>query len=222
MTTQPAVPAADTKARILDAAEARFARDGFDGASLRAITTEAGANLAAVHYHFGSKDDLIQAVFARRLAPLNQDRLRRLDALEAAAGDTAPALEAVVRAFLEPALRMAEAHDTRRAMMSLLGQAISQPDERIRGLFIRQFDEVGSRFRAALSRCLPGLPDEEVFWRLMFMVGAMVHTMTLSQHLQEFSGGLCRSGDARTMAAHLVPFLIAGMQAPAATLEGRP
>ena len=93
----------DTKARILDAAEALFASSGFAGASLRSITADADANLAAVNYHFGSKDDLIQAVFARRLTPLNEERLRLLDQLEADAGDGPPDLEAIVRAFLIPA-----------------------------------------------------------------------------------------------------------------------
>ena len=207
----------DTKEKILDAAEKLFAASGFDGTSLRSITAEAGANLAAVNYHFGSKDDLIQAVFARRLTPLNSERLRLLDALEAEAGEKAPDLEAIIRAFLTPALRLAGASPARRVVMGLLGQAMSQPDERIRRLFITQFTEVGSRFQAALARAVPSLPPEEIFWRLMFMIGAMVHSMTLSQNLEEFSGGLCRSSDVRSIVDHLVPFVKAGMQAPAAS-----
>ena len=208
----------DTKERILDAAESLFATSGFSGASLRSITTEAGANLAAVNYHFGSKDDLIKAVFARRLTPLNQERLRLLDGLEAEAGDGGPDLTEIVTAFLTPAMRLAGASPTRRVVMGLLGQAMSQPDEKIRRLFINQFSEVGQRFQAALSRAVPALPPEEIFWRLMFMIGAMVHSMTLSQSLEEFSGGLCRSQDVQSIVEHLVPFVTAGMQAPAAAV----
>jgi AcrR family transcriptional regulator len=212
----------DTKERILDAAEALFASSGFSGASLRSITTEAGANLAAVNYHFGSKDDLIQAVFARRLTPLNQERLRLLDSLEAEAGDGSPELEDIVRAFLTPALRLAGASPTRRVVMGLLGQAMSQPDEKIRGLFVAQFSEVGRRFQSVLARAVPALPAEEIFWRLMFMIGAMVHSMTLSQNLEEFSGGLCSSSDVRSIVDHLVPFVTAGMLAPAASSGEQP
>lgn len=210
----------DTKDRILDAAELMFAHGGFHGTSLRSITGEAGVNLAAIHYHYGSKDELIQAVFARRLAPLNRERLRLLDDLEAQAGGTGPDLEAVIHAFLAPVRRLDDEGSNRHVVVSLLGQAITQPDEKIRRLFVSQFTEVGRRFLAALARAVPHLPPEEMFWRLMFMVGAMVHTMTVSQHLEEFSGGLCRSADISSLVTHLVPFVTAGMRAPAPDGDG--
>lgn len=205
----------DTKVRILDAAERLFAASGFAGTSLRSITAEARANLAAVNYHFGSKDDLIRSVFARRLTPLNSERLRLLDDLETEAGAESPDLEAIIRAFLTPALRLAGTSPARRVVMGLLGQAMSQPDEKIRRLFITQFSEVGRRFQAALSRAVPFLSAEEIFWRLMFMVGAMVHSMNISESLEEFSGGLCHSRDANSIVERLVPFVTAGMRAPA-------
>jgi AcrR family transcriptional regulator len=207
-------PRRETKDRILDAAERMFARGGFHGTSLRSITGQAGVNLAAIHYHFGSRDELIQAVFARRLAPLNRERLRLLDDLEARDGETGPDLEAIIHAFLAPVRRLAEDESSRRVVVSLLGQAITQPDEKIRRLFISQFSEVGRRFLVALARAVPHVPTEEMFWRLMFMVGAMVHTMTLSQHMEEFSGGICRSTGVSSLVTNLVPFVTAGMRAP--------
>src|SRR5690606_36644825 len=75
-----------TREAILDSAEALFARQGHDGTSMRQITSEAGVNLAAVNYHFGSKEALVQAVLKRRLAVLNHERLRLLDEREARAG----------------------------------------------------------------------------------------------------------------------------------------
>src|ERR1700754_704729 len=94
---------AGTRESLLDAAESLFSERGIQAASLRAITEQAGANLAAVHYHFGSKQGLVRAVFSRRLAPLNADRLRRLGRCEETGGE----IEDVLHAFLAPALDMA-------------------------------------------------------------------------------------------------------------------
>jgi len=92
----------DTKERILDAAERLFADHGFPATSMRDITQEAGVNLAAVNYHFGSKEALMIAVLDRSTAPVNRARLEQLDALEAAAGDAPVETEQIVRAFLTP------------------------------------------------------------------------------------------------------------------------
>ena len=97
----------NTRGKILDAAEALFAEHGFSATSVRAITTKAEVNLAALNYHFGSKDAVIDAVFSRRIAPLNQERLRLLDQLEKKSGDTVPGLEDLLSALLGPAIRLA-------------------------------------------------------------------------------------------------------------------
>src|SRR5437763_15014706 len=103
MTHKTLEPAAiGTQESLLDAAESLFSERGIEAASLRAITEKAKANLAAVHYHFGSKQGLVRAVFSRRLAPRNEERLRRLDLCLAAGGG----VEEVLRAFLAPALAM--------------------------------------------------------------------------------------------------------------------
>src|SRR5262245_47010693 len=96
----------DTKQRILDSAERLFADRGFAATSLRTIIADAKVNLAAIHYHFHSKEALFDAVIARRLEPINRDRLAMLEACERAAGDRPPKLESVLYAFVEPALRM--------------------------------------------------------------------------------------------------------------------
>src|SRR5215208_668302 len=92
-----------TREGLLDAAEDLFSELGIQAASLRAITQRAGANLAGVHYHFGSKQGLVRAVFKRRLEPLNRERLDLLGACEREGAG----VEAVLRAFIAPLLRMA-------------------------------------------------------------------------------------------------------------------
>ena len=90
----------DTKERLLDAAETLFGDRGVAAVSVRDITAAAGANIAAVNYHFGSKDGLLQAVINRRMEPLNAERLRLLDLVESAAGDAPPTVEGVLHAFV--------------------------------------------------------------------------------------------------------------------------
>ena len=114
-----------TKDRILDAAERLFARDGFEATSLRAITAEARANLAAVNYHFQSKEALVQAVIGRRMGPVNQQRLSLLDAYEAEAGGDAVPLEKILDAFLRPVIEIAGGHA--KEFVPLVGRLYTEP-----------------------------------------------------------------------------------------------
>src|SRR6266702_2821486 len=91
-----------TKDRILDAAERSFANHGFEGASIRAIVMDAGVNLASIHYHFRSKEALLEAVLTRRISLVNDARLERLDAAQRAAAPRSPSVEEILRAFILP------------------------------------------------------------------------------------------------------------------------
>src|SRR5438045_5087132 len=106
MTLRAVKPQHETRTRILDAAEEIFMQLGFEGTSMRLLTAKAGVNLAAVNYHFGSKHALIEAVFRRRLDPMNAARVAELDKLEAE--QRSPSPEAVIRAFITPGLRRME------------------------------------------------------------------------------------------------------------------
>ena len=198
----------DTKIRILDAAESLFAEHGFAATSLRAITRHANVNLAAVHYHFGSKEGLVEAVFSRRLGPLNQERLELLDAVEARGGE----LEDVLRALIGPALRLSRA-DSNDVVMRLLGRMFSEPSEKFQQIFTEQFREVATRFTAALQAVLPDLPAAEFFWRVHFMIGSMAHTMVDARRIQFFSGGICDPADVEGNIDRLVTFVSAGFRA---------
>jgi AcrR family transcriptional regulator len=204
----------DTKILILDAAEQAFADLGYSGTSLRRIITSAGVNLAAVHYHFGSKEALLKAVLVRRLEPLNRERLELLDQIEAAAGDGPLPLEAVIEALVGPPLRLI--NDPSRGgevFMRLLGRLLPEPDEPLQTLITSQFNEIVERFFAAFRRALPELPVNELFWRAHFGVGAMAHTLCSCKMLKTMSGGLCDPTDTRTAIRELVLFMSAGMRA---------
>lgn len=204
---------ADTRTDLLDAAERLFAQDGVHRASLRAITQEAGANLAAVNYHFGSKEALVREVLARRLTPLNQRRLALLDRLEAT--NSNPGVEQIVRAFVVPTLEMVQRERGGHAFARFVCRTFSEPDQAFRDIVLEQFGDIIARFTSAFTKALPELPREEFFWRFHFMVGAMVHTAGLGFLAHRLSDGLCDPEDLEGLTARLVRFLSAGLEAEA-------
>lgn len=215
-------PLTDTRLRILDAAEELFMRHGFEGTSMRLLTAKAGVNLAAVNYHFGSKHALIEAVFRRRLDPMNAERLAALDRLEKEAADGALAPEAIIRAFVGPSLRLIEdAKGGGRNFVRLLGRACTEPSREIRHLIGALHAPAMQRFKAAFERALPDMPREELVWRMHFMFGTLAYTLAATDTVQLIAG--CKPEDrydARLLEARLVPFLAAGLIAPLAGTAG--
>jgi AcrR family transcriptional regulator len=210
----------DSKNRILNAAERLFAEKGYEGASLRSITSAARVNLASVNYHFRSMESLLQAVFERRLGPLNRRRLEMLDAFEAAAPGGVPRLEEILQALLVPILVIGkERREEGAAFQQLLGIMFAHPSEYVRRIFISQLREVSARFVAALRRALPELPPETLFWRVHFTIGAMAHTLAGAHFLHLLSGGRCDPSDAETATRNIIAFAAAGLRAPTAPLH---
>jgi AcrR family transcriptional regulator len=202
----------NTKDRILDAAERLFAHDGFEATSLRAITTEADVNLAAVNYHFQSKEALVQAVIGRRMGPVNAQRLALLDAYEAEADDGPVPLERIMDAFLRPVIEMVGSHA--HEFVPLIGRLYTEPGEFAVRLYKQQFEHMAQRFIPALQRSLPELPHAELAWRIHFAVGALAHTMGASRLLKLMSGGLSDVSDVEGTLARLKAFVSAGFTAP--------
>lgn len=206
----------DTRERVLDTAERLFSENGFAATSLRSITAEAGVNLAAVNYHFGSKEALVKEVFARRIRPLNQERIGLLDAAEGEAGGDPVPLERILEALVGPGLRMARDPERRAVVMRLLGRTYTEPSDDLRGILVEQFGEMKERFGAALRRTLPHLGREDFFWRLHFVIGAIAQTMADPQRLRMLSDGICDPYDVEETVTQLVQFLAAGLRAPVA------
>lgn len=205
----------DTKTRILDAAERLFAERGFAATSLRAITAEAGVNLAAVNYHFHSKEALLHAVFARRLGPLSQRRLQMLDEAETRVGRRPPPLEHILEAFAAPTLRLrAELAQSGASFQRLMGRLVSEPGEHVQTIFRDQFAETSVRFQAALAKALPKLPPVDLLWRIHFTIGAMAFTMAGTHILKVLAGDRCDPSDVEGTIRRLVTFLAAGLRAP--------
>jgi AcrR family transcriptional regulator len=202
---------ADTKTRILDAAERLFAEHGIAETSLRAITAAAGANLAAVNYHFQSKDALVHAVYSRRLGPANRKRLEMLDAAEARAGAGAPPVEEIIDAFAAPFLR----EFVGTTFTTLMGRIHAEPGDLTLRVIGAEMGEIARRFGAALRRALPGLPEQDLFWRMHFAVGVLAHTLAGRRSLEILSQGKCAVGDVEAIRKRMVTFVCAGLRAEA-------
>jgi AcrR family transcriptional regulator len=213
----------DTRERILDAAERVFMALGYDGASMRQITSEAGVNLAACHYHFGGKEALFHAVLARRLHVLNQERLKILDELEAKAAGAPLKPSQIVDAFFGTLLRMGR--DTGGAtFLRLIGRTLTEPAGFIRTLLAREYADVIERYKEALFRALPDVPREEIVWRFHFMLGATSYAIAGSDALQlvtDWQTGES-ADDPDRLQPRLMSFLLGGLRAPLPASPGSP
>ncbi len=209
----------DTRARILDAAERLFMAHGYDGTSMRQITSEAGVNLAAVNYHFGSKEALIQEVFRRRLNWLNEERMRALDELEATADGQPLKPSQIVDAFFGTMIRMAEDEERGGVIfLRLLGRTLTEPSDFIRAFLAHEYKTVVERYKEALFRSLPDVPKAEIVWRFHFMLGATSYAIAGTDALRLVTDWGIEAEDSEDRLDRLLPrlisFLIGGLRAP--------
>ena len=202
----------DTKQKILDTAERLFGEQGYAATSLRQVIAAAEVNIAAVHYHFGSKEDLLDAVLSRKAGPVTRARMEWLSRVEAEAGVGPPDVEGVLESFLMPTAEMAQSNPT---FVRLMGRMLNEG--MMTQIVERHFRESAMRFVGALMRAVPHLGQEELMWRVHFMVGAMAHTMTGKPILRV--AGMPDDADFPTRMRRLVKFLGAAFRAPAEVEE---
>lgn len=173
-----------TKQLILDVAERLCAENGIESFSVRSVCEAAGANVAAISYHFGSKQNLLEEMFRRRVAPLNEERLRLLDA--AIADKKSHLLERVIRSFVEPVIRgFATKSNTENAAQFENDSAwvVTQFLSRVHSMHSENdflsshYEPVRSRFIVAFQFCLPNLTLDEILWRYNMLVGALIYAM---------------------------------------------
>jgi AcrR family transcriptional regulator len=195
----------DTKQRIIETAERLFGEQGYAITSLRQVIAEAEVNVAAVHYHFGTKEDLLDAVVKPKADQVNTVRLQMLDRAETDSGGAPLKVEMVLEAFLIPTAAVARANPP---FVRLMGRMLSEG--MMPAIVERHFQPVKERFFAALSRSLPHLSREELMWRVHFMIGAMAHTM-IQEPVTPF---VIPETDFEVRLRRLVRFLGAAFRAP--------
>lgn len=203
-----------TKDRIIQAAEELVAREGFDRVSLRDITAAADVNLAAVHYHYGSKDGLIDALLTRYIRPINLDRLRLLEQAEAEFGEKPVPVERILEAFMRPMLdRLGEHGISAMLFFKMVGRCMSERSYRLPDELMPVFEQVAARYVQALRRTLPEIPEDVILWRMHFVFGSVAHTLAHSENLEKISKG--RSGEVtpEQVMHRLISFTSAGLRA---------
>ena len=205
------LPYFSTKDRILYAAEELFAQQGFASTSLRQVTSRADVNIAAVNYHFGSKENLVNEVFRRRMDDMSRERLAALQlAVEAHPGE----LEPILAAFVEPALAMAQDRHGGGAFIRVIARAYAESNDSLRKFLSDQYGHVLREFAKALAGCMPGLGKEALYWRLDFLSGALTYAMA-DFGLIKRPSGVSESTHRERAAKALIRFAAAGFQADA-------
>ena len=207
----------ETQDRILDSAERLFSEHGFDSVSLRQITNEAGVNVAAVNYHFGSREALVSEVIARVIGPVNRERLQLLEEFEETARDEGRELtveEILAAAFRPVVLDMPRTHETTHRYLRLAGRCLSEKSEQIPETMQRLFREVTDRFVSAFQRVLPHLDESDIYWRMHFSIGTFLHAITQDDRLMALSKGKVEGTDPEESMAQLMAFTVAGFEAP--------
>ena len=216
-------PNSETRERILDVAEGQFMAFGYEGTSMRMITAAARVNLAAVNYHFVSKENLLLAVLHRRLAWLNNERLKVLDELEQQAGGKPLKPSRILEAFFGTLLTIGENESLGgMTFLRLLGRTAADPAEFIQSFLAGEYSDVLERYRQALFRSLPEVPKDEIVWRFHFMLGTVSHAIAGTDALKllgdfefdERAGTAPDASESRQLCARLMPFLLGGLQAP--------
>lgn len=200
------------KQRLLEAAEALFAERGFDAVSVRDMTTAAKMNVAAVNYHFGSREGLLAAVIVRYVTPINEERLARLDAAERRwSGKTVP-LEELLEALLRPLISQVRRSEmSERLFCCLIGRMFSRR-EGFPPAVEEQFKGVMERFMRAFAKALPDTPQEEWVWKLHFIIGSLLHTLSQADLMERLTQGASGQPSLEQTFNRLMRFALAGLR----------
>ena len=201
--------AADTREKILDAAEMLLAKHGWANVSVRAISAQSKVNLSAISYHFGSFSALKREVLSRRLLPLNDERGRNLLALQGR--EKRPSLEEILRAYLDPLLKLSSSSNPgARAFLLILVRNSIEPSEEYRSITGNDLSVHASAFVEAVKRVVPGVRHEEIANRFRFAIGAISRALATPSSR--------RLGWGAESVQQLFGFLVAGFRAPATTV----
>jgi AcrR family transcriptional regulator len=181
-----------TKLAILNAAEKLYAEHSFGEVSLRDIVAAADVNLAAINYHFGTKDELLAELFLSRASLLNRERF---ELLKAAQEDGRANLAAILRALVSPPIKWCLGVDRQRsAAARFMTRASVETVPPIRKIVERDINHL-RRFADALRGALPNRNDVDIYWGLHFTLAMIRQTVTDSDRLRKLSGDLCDLDD---------------------------
>ena len=202
--------AGGTREALLAAAASLFAEKGFERVSLREVTGRAGANVASVKYHFGSREGLIDAVVMEMTRPVNEERLRRLAVLE---GESCVTVRKLLEAFFDPLFSRIQGSALSESLfVKLMGRMVGDRPYQFPDEVMAEFREVARRFVPAFQRARPGLSAEDVFWRLHFAFGVISNALTHRDLLEQVSEGSVAREDLAVTIGRVMNFCEAGFE----------
>ncbi len=204
----------NTREKVLDTAERLFAENGFDSTTMRHLVSKAGVNLAAIHYHFGSKQVLLDEVILRRQIPIDEKRLSNLKELENRAKNDAIGLEALIEALIDPLLECSRDLPNGRHWLVLL-MRLRMESRELPNSGRELHQEMFRRYVDAFSQELPQLPSEELAYRVYFLAGSVAHALVDTKSLPALGYGMAKIHDnADNLRSFLIRFFSAALQAP--------
>ncbi len=199
----------DTKTEILNAAERLFAEKGYDGTAIREITRAANVNVAAIHYHYGTKEEVLRGVTDRIVGPLNSRRFELLDIALDNAQPHPPSIESILDAFIRPDIEtLQQLHKRGPTVAHFLGRTYMDPTPWIQQMGQEQFAEAQTRFFPVLATALADLSFEEIGWRMYRVTAVLIHLFAT------WPGVGLTDTEAEDTLARLIRFLAPALQAP--------
>lgn len=206
-------PESGSKRKLLDAAEQLFAEKGFEAVSVRDITQLAKANVAAVNYHFGSRESLLTLVMMRYMTPVNEERIVRLEALERKWSGKPVPLEEIIEALVRPFVgQVRKSELSERLFYKLMGRTFAQQSDGLPQQIEEQLRNVVQRFTRAFAKALPAVSPDDLAWRIHFMVGGMIHLLTHQDILQRLTNGTSGTPPMESIVSRFIRFSAAGLR----------
>ncbi len=203
-----------TQKKIIEAAEIEFADHGFGGASIREITRRADVNIAAINYHFGSKEDLFKEMVRYRIDPINEERLALLDQAEESNKAKPVPLEEIVDIIVRPLLNKLISEDQAGVhFLRAMGKGMGEEQSFMKDLFEDCMQEVLRRFIQALSFSLGKPSFAKVVYGMHFLACAMLGAMLQHTRLEYMGQGKIDTGNVEELVDQLVAFISGGLKA---------
>lgn len=219
---QTIVPNSGPKLKLVEAAEKLFAERGFDVVSVRDITQASGSNVAAVNYHFGSRDGLVAVVISRYITPINEARLARLDELERQSAGRAIPVEKLLEAVVLPLVdHIRQSPLSEMLFCKLIGRIFGMHGALPAEIEV-QFSVLINRLRQLLGRSLPSLSHEELVWRVHFTMGGLIHMLTHRETLERVADGAAGEPTMEMTVARFLNWAAAGMRGGEAPVVAEP
>ena len=207
------LPESGPKRKLLDAAERLFAERGFDSVSIRDITEAAKTNVAAVNYHFGSRESLMSWVMVRTMAPIHEERLARLDGLERKWSGKGVPLEEIIDALIRPVIGQARKSGLSESeFYKLVGRTFAQQGDGLPKEIEEQLTVVNDRFMRVLAKALPAVTADELGWKIHFLLGSLIHLLTHQELPQRQVRGRLGEVSMEAVISRLVRFSVAGLR----------